>query len=166
MAFLGGTIGNLFPHERATFLTEVREVLEPGEWLLLGTDLVKDAETLVRAYDDRQGVTAAFNRNVLTVLNRELGADFPVEDFEHHAVWDAQHEWVEMRLRATRALSVRVEDLDLQVRFEEGEEIRTEISSKFRREGVEAELSTAGFALDAWWTDEQGRFGLSLARAV
>jgi L-histidine Nalpha-methyltransferase len=166
VAFLGGTIGNLFPHERATFLTEVREVLETGEWLLLGTDLVKDAETLVRAYDDRQGVTAAFNRNVLSVLNRELGADFPVDDFEHHALWDAQHEWVEMRLRATRALSVRVEDLDLQVRFEEGEEIRTEISSKFRRAGVEAELSTAGFALDAWWTDEQGRFGLSLARAV
>ena len=167
MAFLGGTIGNLFPHERATFLGEVREVLAPGEWLLLGTDLVKDPEVLVRAYDDRQGVTAEFNRNVLTVLNRELGADFPVEDFDHRAVWDAKHEWVEMRLRADAAHHAsRVEDLDLRVSFEQGEEIRTEISAKFRREGVEAELAAAGFALAQWWTDDQRRFALSLARAV
>jgi L-histidine Nalpha-methyltransferase len=166
VAFLGGTIGNLFPGERASFLAEVREVLSPGEWLLLGTDLVKDPAVLVRAYDDRQGVTADFNRNVLSVLNRELGADFLLEDFDHRALWDARHEWVEMRLRARRPLTVMVDDLDLHVRLEQGEEIRTEISAKFRREGVEAELTTAGFEMAQWWTDDQRRFALSLAHAV
>jgi L-histidine N-alpha-methyltransferase len=166
VAFLGGTIGNLFPGERATFFGEVREVLAPGEWLLLGTDLVKDPDVLVRAYDDREGVTAEFNRNVLSVLNRELGADFPLEAFDHRALWDDQHEWVEMRLRARRPLTVTVEDLDLRVQLEQGEEIRTEISAKFRREGVEAELSAAGFEMAQWWTDDQRRFALSLAQAV
>jgi L-histidine Nalpha-methyltransferase len=166
VAFLGGTIGNLFPGERATFFGEVRDVLDPGEWLLLGTDLVKDPATLVRAYDDRQGVTAEFNRNVLTVLNRELGADFPVEEFHHHAVWDATQEWIEMRLRAGHRLTVTVADLGLRLQLERGEEIRTEISAKFRREGVEAELTAAGFELAKWWTDDQHRFALSLARAV
>jgi L-histidine Nalpha-methyltransferase len=166
VAFLGGTIGNLFPAERAAFFGEVREVLTPGEWLLLGTDLVKDPAVLVRAYDDRQGVTADFNRNVLSVLNRELGADFPIEDFDHRAIWDAAHEWIEMRLRASRPLTVTVDDLGLRVRLEEGEEIRTEISAKFRREGVEAELTAAGFELAYWWTDDQRRFALSLAHAV
>lgn len=166
VAFLGGTIGNLLPEERARFLAGVRAVLQPGEWLLLGTDLVKDPETLVRAYDDAAGVTARFNLNVLHVLNRELGADFDVDAFTHVARWDAEHEWIEMRLRATRAMRVAVPEVDLRLRLEEGEEIRTEISAKFRREGVEAELKEAGFDLDAWWTDEQGRFALSLARAV
>ena len=166
VAFLGGTIGNLFPGERATFFGEVREVLAPGEWLLLGTDLVKDPDVLVRAYDDREGVTAEFNRNVLAVLNRELGADFPLEDFDHRALWDGRHEWVEMRLRARRPLTVTVEDLDLHLRLEPGEEIRTEISAKFRREGVEAELTAAGFEMAQWWTDDQQRFALSLAQAV
>jgi len=166
VAFLGGTIGNLFPGERATFFGEIREVLGLGEWLLLGTDLVKDPATLVRAYDDREGVTAEFNRNVLTVLNRELGADFPIEEFEHHAVWDSTQEWVEMRLRARRPLTVSVADLGLSLQLEQGEEIRTEISAKFRREGVEAELTAAGFELAQWWTDDQRRFALSLARAV
>ena len=166
VAFLGGTIGNLLPEERARFLAGVRAVLQPGEWLLLGTDLVKDPETLVRAYDDAAGVTARFNLNVLQVLNRELGADFDVDAFTHVARWDAEHEWIEMRLRATRAMRVAVPEVDLRLRLEEGEEIRTEISAKFRREGVEAELKEAGFDLDAWWTDEQGRFALSLARAV
>jgi len=166
VAFLGGTIGNLFPGERATFFGEIREVLGLGEWLLLGTDLVKDPATLVRAYDDREGVTAEFNRNVLTVLNRELGADFPIEEFDHHAVWDATQEWVEMRLRARRPLTVSVADLGLSLQLEQGEEIRTEISAKFRREGVEAELTAAGFELAQWWTDDQRRFALSLARAA
>ncbi|MBY9076680.1 L-histidine N(alpha)-methyltransferase [Nocardioides sp. WL0053] len=166
VAFLGGTIGNLLPEERARFLAGVREVLQPGEWLLLGTDLVKDPETLVRAYDDAAGVTAQFNLNVLRVLNRELGADFDVDAFTHVARWDAEHEWIEMRLRATRVMRAAVPEVDLRLRLEEGEEIRTEISAKFRREGVEAELKEAGFDLDAWWTDEQGRFALSLARAV
>jgi L-histidine N-alpha-methyltransferase len=166
VAFLGGTIGNLLPDERHDFLGSVRGVLDEGEWLLLGTDLVKDPETLVRAYDDAAGVTAAFNLNVLRVLNRELDAGFPVEDFAHVALWDPDNEWIEMRLRARRAMRVPVPGVDLTVELAEGEEIRTEISAKFRREGVDRELKGAGFELDRWWTDAAGRFALSLARAV
>ena len=166
VAFLGGTIGNLLPDERATFLQSMRAVLDGGEWLLLGTDLVKEPDVLVAAYDDAAGVTAEFNRNVLRVLNRELGADFDVEAFSHRAVWDADHEWVEMRLVATREMHVVVPEIGVSVDFARGEEMRTEISAKFRRDGVEAELAVAGFHLDRWWTDEQGRFALTLARAV
>jgi len=165
VVFLGGTIGNLLPDERAEFLRSVRNVLQPGEWLLLGTDLVKDPEVLVRAYDDAAGVTAEFNRNVLHVINRELAADFDVAAFEHVALWDAEQEWIEMRLRASRAMRVRVPELDLEVSFEAGEELRTEISAKFRRERVADELTAAGFAMRHWWTDPAGRFGVSLAVA-
>jgi dimethylhistidine N-methyltransferase/ergothioneine biosynthesis protein EgtC len=165
VAFLGGTIGNLLPTERAKFLGAVRDVLDPGEWLLLGTDLVKDPTVLVAAYDDDRGVTAEFNRNVLHVLNRELDADFPVAEFDHVARWNAEDEWIEMRLRARRAVRVRLAALGLDVRFAEGEEMRTEVSAKFRRERVAAELSDAGFALERWWTDAAGRFAVSLARA-
>lgn len=166
VAFLGGTIGNLVQAERARFLTDLRGVLEPGEWLLLGADLVKDPAVLVPAYDDSAGVTAAFNRNVLTVLNRELGADFDPEVFAHRAVWNAEQEWIEMRLRATRPIRVRVPGLDLTVDFAEGEEVRTEVSAKFRREGLAAELAASGYHLHRWWTDPAGRFSLSLARAA
>ncbi len=166
VAFLGGTIGNLIPEERDKFLTSVRDVLEPGEWLLLGTDLVKDPEVLVRAYDDALGVTAEFNRNVLRVLNRELGADFDPLAFRHVALWNADHEWIEMRLRAVRPVRAHVSALELDVEFAEGEELRTEVSAKFRREGVERELAAAGFELHRWWTDSDGRFALSLARVV
>ncbi|GAA2056240.1 L-histidine N(alpha)-methyltransferase [Catenulispora yoronensis] len=166
VAFLGGTIGNLLPEERSVFLARVRANLRPGEWLLLGTDLVKDPATLVAAYDDAAGVTAEFNKNVLRVVDRELAADFDPDDFAHVALWDSEAEWIEMRLRARRALDVRLKELDLTVSFEEGEELRTEISAKFRREGVESELAAAGFALREWWTDSEGRFGLSLAEAV
>jgi L-histidine N-alpha-methyltransferase len=166
VAFLGGTIGNLIPEEREKFLRTVRDVLEPGEWLLLGTDLVKDEQTLVRAYDDAQGVTAEFNRNVLRVVNRELGADFDPSDFEHVALWNAEEEWIEMRLRALRPVKTHVDALSLDVEFAQGEELRTEVSAKFRREGVQRELTAAGFELHRWWTDPQGRFALSLARAV
>ncbi|MEU1126065.1 L-histidine N(alpha)-methyltransferase [Streptomyces sp. NPDC005899] len=165
VAFLGGTLGNLLPHERADFLRSVRAGLAPGDGLLLGTDLVKDEATLVAAYDDPAGVTAAFNRNVLTVVDRELGADFQLGDFEHVAVWDPDNEWIEMRLRARRALSVKIRELDLVVSFEEGEELRTEISAKFREEGVRDELAAAGLRLERWWTDTRGRFALSLATA-
>jgi L-histidine Nalpha-methyltransferase len=165
VAFLGGTIGNLFPDERATFLGELRTTLARGEWLLLGTDLVKDPDILVRAYDDAAGVTALFNRNVLAVLNRELGADFDVENYEHVAIWDSQNEWIEMRLRATLPDKVTLSDLALEIELDSGEEIRTEISAKFRREGIAAELATAGFSPDCWWTDPEGRYALSLARA-
>ncbi len=166
VAFLGGTIGNLLPDERDKFLHGVRAVLDKGEWLLLGTDLVKDPDTLVRAYDDAAGVTAEFNLNVLRVLNRELDAAFPLEEFTHVARWDDVNEWIEMRLRAGRDLRVEVRGVDLVAVLAAGEEIRTEISAKFRREGVEQELKTAGFDLDRWWTDGEGRFALSLARAV
>ena len=166
VAFLGGTIGNLVPAERAKFLASVRSVLNAGEWLLLGTDLVKDPDTLVRAYDDAAGVTAEFNRNVLHVLNRELTADFEVDAFAHIALWDAERQWIEMRLRATRAIRAHIADLDLTVEFAEGEELRTEVSAKFRKDGVRAELADSGFELVTWLTDEQDRFALSLARAV
>jgi L-histidine Nalpha-methyltransferase len=166
VAFLGGTIGNLVPVERAKFLSGLRSVLSEGEWLLLGTDLVKDPAVLVRAYDDAAGVTAEFNRNVLTVLNRELDADFDVAAFEHVALWDAESEWIEMRLRATRAMRVRVAAADLEVDFAEGEEMRTEVSAKFRRGGVTEELGAAGFELVDWFTDPEGRFALSLSRTT
>ncbi|MFC4947636.1 L-histidine N(alpha)-methyltransferase [Pseudonocardia sp. GCM10023141] len=165
VAFLGGTIGNLRPAQRARFLAQVRAVLEPGEQLLLGTGLVIDEPTVVAAYDDAAGVTAAFNRNVLHVLNRELHADFDVDAFTHVARWDREHEWIEMRLRAERAITVRVADLDLTVEFAAGEEMLTEISAKFHVEGVHAMLWAAGFGLSRSWTDPDNRFALTLATA-
>ncbi|MGW6208068.1 L-histidine N(alpha)-methyltransferase [Streptomyces sp. NPDC055089] len=163
VAFLGGTIGNLLPAERAAFLSSVRSMLSPGDTLLLGTDLVKDEKVLVAAYDDAAGVTAAFNRNVLSVVDRELGADFAPDDFEHVARWNPRQEWIEMRLRARRALTVKIPELDLLVPFEDGEEMRTEVSAKFRKDGVRGELAAAGLRLSQWWTDSAGRFALSLA---
>jgi L-histidine Nalpha-methyltransferase len=166
VAFLGGTIGNLVPPDRSRFLAELRSTLEPGEWLLLGADLVKDPAVLVPAYDDAAGVTAEFNRNVLRVLNRELDADFVVEAYQHVALWDPEQEWIEMRLRADRAMTVRLAALDLTVQFAAGEELRTEVSAKFRRDGLTDELGAAGFEVRRWWTDAAGRFSLSLAEAV
>ncbi|MFE0178369.1 L-histidine N(alpha)-methyltransferase [Streptomyces sp. NPDC059002] len=165
VAFLGGTIGNLLPAERAAFLASVRAFLSPGDMLLLGTDLVKDASVLVSAYDDGTGVTAAFNKNVLTVMNRELEADFDPTAFEHVAVWDREHEWIEMRLRSTADQTVKIPALGLAVDFTAGEELRTEVSAKFREDGVRAELAAADLKLTHWWTDERGRFALSLSTA-
>jgi L-histidine N-alpha-methyltransferase len=165
VAFLGGTIGNFLPGERAIFLSQLRDTLIAGEWVLLGTDLVKDADELVPAYDDSAGVTAAFNRNVLAVLNRELGADFDLENYQHVAIWDPENEWIEMRLRAGVAAKVTLSALALDVVIQSGEEIRTEISAKFRPEGVQGELAKAGFDMDSWWTDPKGRFALCLAVA-
>ncbi len=166
LAFLGSTIGNLDPGQRATFLHGVRRTLTSGDTFLLGTDLVKDPARLVAAYDDAQGVTAEFNKNVLWVLNRELGADFDPNAFEHVAVWDADREWIEMRLESVRAQRVRIEALDLEVQFEEGEQVRTEISAKFRREGITEELAAAGLRVTQWWTDPAGDFALSLSVPV
>ncbi|HZQ83748.1 MAG TPA: L-histidine N(alpha)-methyltransferase [Acidimicrobiales bacterium] len=163
VAFLGGTIGNLVPEERARFLDHVVSGLAPGDSLLLGTDLVKDVGRLEAAYDDKKGVTAEFNRNVLRVINRQLGADFDVDAFEHVAFFDTVNEWIEMRLRATSAQTVHVPALDLTIEFAAGEELHTEISAKFRRDGVEAELAAAGLKLAHWWTDRQGDFALSLS---
>ena len=165
LAFLGGTIGNFAPAQRAAFLASIGSILAPGEALLLGTDLVKDPQRLVRAYDDAAGVTAQFDLNVLHVINRELDADFDVDRFEHVAVWDAEHEWIEMRLRSLDDQRVDVRSLDLRVDFAAGEEMRTEISAKFREETVAAELAAAGLRLAHWWTDEPGDFALSLAVA-
>ncbi|MFF0163578.1 L-histidine N(alpha)-methyltransferase [Streptomyces sp. NPDC005263] len=165
VAFLGGTIGNLLPVERAAFLTAVRALLSPGDALLLGTDLVKDEEVLVRAYDDAAGVTAAFNKNVLTVVNRELGADFDPAAFDHVALWNAENDWIEMRLRSRTAQTVKVPALDLAVDFAAGEELRTEVSAKFRESGVRTELSRSELELTHWWTDREGRFALSLSVA-
>jgi L-histidine N-alpha-methyltransferase len=163
VAFLGSTIGNMAPAQRSAFLARVRSQLRPGDSFLLGTDLVKDPAILVAAYDDTAGVTAAFNKNVLAVLNSVLDADFDLDAFEHVATWDADAEWIEMRLRSTAAQLVQVPALGLTVDFASGEEMRTEISAKFRRSGVAAELSAAGLELRSWWTDPAGQFGLSLS---
>jgi L-histidine N-alpha-methyltransferase len=166
VVFLGSTIGNMVPAERAVFLRRIRAALREGDAFLLGTDLVKDPAVLVAAYDDSAGVTAAFNKNVLAVLNAELGADFDLDAFDHVALWDPVNEWIEMRLRSVTAQSVRVRDLGLAVEFAAGEEMRTEVSAKFRRDGIRAELAAAGFAMRSWWTDAEGRFGLSLSVPV
>src|ERR1700678_250890 len=163
VAFLGSTIGNLLPGQRASFLARVRAELRPGDFFLLGTDLVKDPATLVAAYDDSSGVTADFNKNVLAVLNAELGADFDRDAFEHVAIWDPAAEWIEMRLRSAFAQTVHVPGIGLSVNFGAGEEMRTEVSAKFRRAGVEGELAAAGFTMRSWWTDAAGQFGLSLS---
>ncbi len=159
VAFLGGTVGNLTPPERAVLLRTIAEQLGPGDRFLLGTDLVKDPDRLVRAYDDRAGKTAEFNRNVLHVLRRELGADVDPESFQHAAIWDPANEWIEMRLRSVREQVIRV--LDMEVRFRRNEELRTEISAKFRRDGLDRELAAAGLAMRGWWTDPAGDYALS-----
>jgi L-histidine N-alpha-methyltransferase len=163
VAFLGGTIGNFHPAQRAAFLAAVAATLSPGEALLLGTDLVKDPGRLVRAYDDSAGVTADFNRNVLRVINRELCADFDPDAFEHVALWDAEHEWIEMRLRSRQQQQVTVTQLGIEVPFAAGEEVRTEVSAKFRTDGVARELTAAGLRPTASWTDPAGDFALTLA---
>ncbi|MFI5845945.1 L-histidine N(alpha)-methyltransferase [Catenuloplanes sp. NPDC051500] len=165
VAFLGGTIGNLLPAERATFLRDVRGVLDDGEWLLLGADLVKDPAVLIPAYDDAAGVTADFNRNVLRVINRHLDASFDPDLFQHVAVWDDENEWIEMRLRASEAMRVPVRALGLEVDFARGETLRTEVSAKFRPERLESELAEAGFRVRHRWTDDGGLFTVALAQA-
>jgi L-histidine N-alpha-methyltransferase len=162
VAFLGSTIGNFAPADRSDFFARLGAALRPGETFLLGIDLVKDPERLVAAYDDASGVTAEFNRNVLRVLNRELDGDFDPDQFEHVAVWDADQEWIEMRLRALQPMTVNLPGADLVVELADGEEIRTEISAKFRRLTVESELVAAGFRPIGWWTD--GDYALALAR--
>ena len=163
VAFLGSTIGNLEPAPRAEFLAAVADTLGPGDAFLLGTDLVKDPGRLVRAYDDAEGVTAEFNRNVLAVLDRELKADLDPTAFDHVALWDAEQEWIEMRLRSRVDQVATIAALDLEVSFAAGEDVRTEVSAKFRRERVERELADAGLALTSWWTDPAGDFALSLS---
>jgi L-histidine Nalpha-methyltransferase len=166
IAFLGGTIGNLVPAQRAEFLASLRARMSPADSLLLGTDLVKDPAVLVAAYDDAAGVTADFNKNILHVLNNELGASFDPDNFDHVAIWDPEAEWIEMRLRSALAQDVALPAIGLTASFGEGEQMRTEVSAKFRREGVTAELAAAGLELRSWLTDAGGRFGLSLSVPV
>jgi L-histidine N-alpha-methyltransferase len=166
VAFLGGTIGNFTPGSRRRFLRSVGSLLDDGDYLLLGTDLVKDPAVLVAAYDDSAGVTAEFNRNVLEVINRELDGDFNLDRFEHVALFDARHEWIEMRLRAREDHAVTIRDLELTVRFAAGEEIRTEVSAKFTRRRVQRDLAAAGLELCEWLTDPDELFALSLARRI
>ncbi|MDD7812531.1 L-histidine N(alpha)-methyltransferase [Mycobacterium sp. CSUR Q5927] len=161
--FLGSTIGNLTPGPRAEFLAALAAAMHDGDGLLLGTDLVKDTARLVRAYDDAAGVTAAFNRNVLAVVNRELDADFDLDEFAHVARWNSAEQRIEMWLRAGTDQHVSIGELDLVVDFAAGEEMLTEVSCKFRREQVAAELAAAGLQSRRWWTDAAGDFGLSLA---
>jgi L-histidine N-alpha-methyltransferase len=161
VVFLGGTIGNFLPGARRAFLRDIAGGLRPQDRLLLGTDLVKDPALIEAAYNDSAGVTAAFNRNVLHVVNRELHADFDPDAFEHVAFFDHQFEWIEMRLRALTAQVVRIADLDLTVHFAHREEIRTEISAKFTRERLERDLAAAGLHAEAVFTDPDGYFALS-----
>jgi L-histidine N-alpha-methyltransferase len=163
VAFLGGTIGNLLPDQRTQFLATLAATLSPGDWLLLGTDLVKDPARLEAAYDDSAGVTADFNANVLRVLNRELGADADLTAFRHVAAWNPEAEWIEMRLCSLRAQTLTLSEIGLRVDFADGEEMRTEVSAKFREARVREEVGAAGFDLRHWWTDENGDFGVSLS---
>jgi L-histidine N-alpha-methyltransferase len=164
VAFLGGTIGNFRPSERAELLSTLARTLSPGESFLVGTDLVKDPARLVAAYDDASGVTAEFNRNVLRVLNTALGADFDVDGFEHVARYNEDEEWIEMWLRSRRRQRAHIDTLGLEVDFEEGEGMLTEVSAKFRPTTVRAELEAAGLSPVATWTDPAGDFALTLAR--
>ena len=166
VAFLGGTVGNFQPGSRRRFLRSIGRLLGPEDYLLMGTDLVKDPEVLEAAYDDAEGVTAEFNMNVLSVLNRELDADFDPADFDHIALFDTQHEWIEMRLRSRRDHTTLVRALNLPVHFDAGEEVRTEISAKFTPERLEGDLSAAGLELVRWLTDPDGLFALTLSRVA
>ena len=163
-ALLGGTVGNFGPRERKGLLTDIARGMESGDMFLLGTDLVKDERRLVAAYDDARGITAEFNKNVLRVLNRRLGGNFDLDGFEHVARFDHDDEWMDLRLRSLADQDVHLAELDLDLHFAEGEEMRTEISAKFRRAGVEAELAAVGLDLVEWWTDARGDYALSLSR--
>ena len=162
VAFLGGTIGNFYVEERAAFLGALADSLDPGDWLLLGTDVVKEADRLVAAYNDSAGVTEQFILNSLTVLNRELDADFDLDAFSYVPFWDPAMERIDMRLRAESPQRVTLPGADLVVDLAAGEEIRVEISTKFRPEKLRRELAEGGFAVEHLWTD--GDFALTLAR--
>jgi L-histidine Nalpha-methyltransferase len=163
IAFLGGTIGNFQPQARRSFLARIASLMYPEDRFLLGTDLVKDRERLEAAYNDSAGVTAAFNKNVLQVLNRELGANFDPAAFAHLAFWDELNSWVDIRLRSLARQTVTVPSLGMEVEFAEGEEMRTEISAKFTRDQLEAVYREVGLEIVEWWTDPEDLFALSLA---
>ncbi len=164
VAFLGGTLGNFIPGSRRRFLRQLADLLRPQDYLLLGTDLVKDPAIIEAAYNDAAGISAAFNRNVLHVINRELDADFEPDAFEHVAFFDREREWIEMRLRASRQMTVNVKALDLAIFFAPREEMRTEISTKFTPERLRQDLEASGLELAQLLTDKDEMFSLTLAR--
>lgn len=166
VAFLGSTIGNLDPKQRANLFARLAEALEPGDHFLLGVDLVKDIGLIEAAYNDSAGVSAEFNRNILNVLNHQLEADFVPDNFHHLAFFNREEEWMEMWLEAQHPQVVTIAALDEEIKFEGGERVHTEISAKFRREGIEGELATAGFDPVRWFTDDRGYFALSLSVAT
>jgi L-histidine N-alpha-methyltransferase len=166
IAFLGGTIGNFSPGPRRSFLARIATLMYPGDRFLLGTDLVKDRAVLEAAYNDSAGVTAEFNKNVLHVLNRELDADFVPDNFEHVAFFDDDNEWIDIRLRSLTEQFIDIKRLDMRTHFARNEEMRTEISTKFTRERLEASYADAGLELVEWWTDPDELYALSLARPV
>ena len=166
IALLGGTIGNFEPQQRASFLARIANLLGPDDHFLLGTDLVKDRETLEAAYNDSAGVTAEFNKNALAVLNARLGASFDLDTFEHVAFWDPENLWMDIRLRSLARQVIDFPALDLAVAFDRGEEMRTEISTKFARQGLQGIYAESRLELTDWWTDPEGLYALSLARAV
>jgi L-histidine Nalpha-methyltransferase len=163
IALLGSTIGNLYPQQRAELLGPLAWELREDDTLLLGLDLVKEVATLEAAYHDRTGVTEAFVRNALTAVNRELGATFEQRKFVYEPVWDPEHEWMDIALRALEAHVVAVPELELEIAFQKDERLRVEISSKFRRNAFETELEGAALRLRSWWTDPRGDFAVVLA---
>jgi L-histidine Nalpha-methyltransferase len=162
IAFLGSTIGNLYPEQRGRLLRALASLLAREDGFVLGVDLVKEVARLESAYNDSRGVTEAFVRNALTAVNSELGATFEQRRFGYEARWDPEHEWMEIGLRARRAHTVPIRRLELDVDFEEGEQLRVEISAKFRREQFELEAAQAGLRVDSWWTDRAGDFAVAL----
>ncbi|WP_026922654.1 L-histidine N(alpha)-methyltransferase [Glycomyces arizonensis] len=166
VAFLGGTFGNFRSMERGQFLRDLRDALRPGDWFMVGADLVKDPEVLLAAYNDAAGVTAEFDRNVLHVLNHRLGGDFEPENFEHLALWDEDATTIEMRLRALKPMEVDLPALGLSIAFAAGEEVHTGVSVKFHAEELEDQLRAAGFRPEHRWSDPGGRFGVFLARVA
>ncbi len=164
--YIGSSIGNFEPGESLMLLERVRAALDPGDCLLLGVDLVKDAAVLHAAYDDAAGVTAAFNRNVLVRMNRELDANFEPETFAHRAVWNSADSRMEMHLVSETKQTVWLPAIDVRVTFEAGETIHTENSYKYRPGGAEELLHKAGFGHEVTWTDENEWFAVCLARAV
>ena len=164
VAFLGGTIGNFYREERTAFLGALADVLDPGDWVLLGVDLIKPVDRLLSAYNDSAGTTDAFIRNALSVINRELGGNIDVGNFDYVPFWDGREERIDMRLRACEPERARIEALDLDVELESGEELRIEISTKFSQGRLLAELAEVGFADGAFFTDPANDFGIALVR--
>jgi len=164
IVFFGGTIGNLYPNERNVFLKQLADGMDTTDTFLLGVDLVKDTARLEAAYDDVEGVTAAFNKNMLVVLNRRFGGDFNPDHFRHRAFYDVENAWIEMRLVAERATSAKIRDVGATLVFQESDEIRTEISCKFTRETVLASALAAGLTIEGWYSDPENLFALALLR--